>query len=338
MDPLSPTHYDRLGVARHATAAVLRAAYKTQIQLHHPDRATPEARAAATAATTALNAAYAVLSDPAQRALYDRDLRQREAAALEDTFQQRMNAHVRSAYTAHADASRSRTSVTRDAAPTPEGDETVTFTAGARSGRTGRTAPQRRAPRRASSFASAPPPVMRRAYVLSNPTQVPALLRLVNGDNCVLAETYLAPGTQVKTAHLTAVKALDLAYRPTRDRQGVYRAEAFTRLPMTVESGRMEWPAPPPPPPPPVETPDHAGAWGLGSLALASAAGALSLLNTGPFAEGCVLGLAVLCAGRAICMLGQRAWVRETLLPWMSAGIIGSGLTWGFLHLLAQNP
>lgn len=64
-----PTHYASLHVARNAPTEVIRAAYKTLIQKHHPDRhpEDPEAERI----VRALNEAYAVLNDPQQRALHD---------------------------------------------------------------------------------------------------------------------------------------------------------------------------------------------------------------------------------------------------------------------------
>ncbi|MBO2974554.1 J domain-containing protein [Burkholderia pseudomallei] len=66
------THYDVLRVTRDAPPEVIRAAYKALSQTWHPDRnPSPDA----SAAMQALNAAYAVLSDPARRADYDQALR-----------------------------------------------------------------------------------------------------------------------------------------------------------------------------------------------------------------------------------------------------------------------
>lgn len=64
-----PTHYANLHVARNAPAEVIRAAYKTLMQKHHPDRhpQDPEAERV----VRLLNEAYAVLNDPQQRALHD---------------------------------------------------------------------------------------------------------------------------------------------------------------------------------------------------------------------------------------------------------------------------
>jgi hypothetical protein len=65
------THYDTLGVAPTASAAVIRDAYRRLARRHHPDRAA-ERDAAAMAA---INEAYRVLGDAGRRAAYDAQLR-----------------------------------------------------------------------------------------------------------------------------------------------------------------------------------------------------------------------------------------------------------------------
>lgn len=65
---MPPTHYDTLGVARTASAAEVRAAYRAAARDHHPDAGGDRGR------MQALNAAWAVLGDPARRAAYDRAL------------------------------------------------------------------------------------------------------------------------------------------------------------------------------------------------------------------------------------------------------------------------
>lgn len=62
--------YRELGVARGASPAEIRAAYRRLALQHHPDK--HAGSAAATARFQALNRAHAVLSDPRQRRLYDR--------------------------------------------------------------------------------------------------------------------------------------------------------------------------------------------------------------------------------------------------------------------------
>ncbi|MBH9552475.1 J domain-containing protein [Inhella gelatinilytica] len=65
-------HYDTLEVSPKASPAVLRAAYRSLMQRHHPDRHGGEPTATARAA--AIAAAYEVLSDPIRRAAYDQTL------------------------------------------------------------------------------------------------------------------------------------------------------------------------------------------------------------------------------------------------------------------------
>lgn len=66
------THYDTLEISWQASPEVVRAAYRSLIQRFHPDRRPGDAQAASRAA--AITAAYEVLSDPARRAAYDREL------------------------------------------------------------------------------------------------------------------------------------------------------------------------------------------------------------------------------------------------------------------------
>lgn len=63
-----PTHYEVLGVPADATAAQIRAAYRTAARRLHPDAG------GAAADMRTLNAAWHVLSDPGRRAAYDRSL------------------------------------------------------------------------------------------------------------------------------------------------------------------------------------------------------------------------------------------------------------------------
>src|ERR1700682_4138641 len=68
------SYYDLLGVPPEATAEQIRAAYRTLVQLFHPDRLAhlkPESRLFAEERLKALNRAYEVLGDPARRAAYD---------------------------------------------------------------------------------------------------------------------------------------------------------------------------------------------------------------------------------------------------------------------------
>ncbi|BDT69622.1 chaperone protein DnaJ [Comamonadaceae bacterium OS-1] len=70
----APNYYDILEVVPHASPEVIRAAYKSLMQRHHPDRHPAHSGAASRA--SAIAQAYAVLSDPGQRAAYDARLQQ----------------------------------------------------------------------------------------------------------------------------------------------------------------------------------------------------------------------------------------------------------------------
>jgi hypothetical protein len=68
------SYYDLLGVPPDATPDQIRAAYRTLVQLFHPDRLShlkPESRTFAEERLRELNRAYEVLGDPARRAAYD---------------------------------------------------------------------------------------------------------------------------------------------------------------------------------------------------------------------------------------------------------------------------
>lgn len=66
---VTKTHYDVLGLTPDAPEDVIKAVYKTRVRSLHPDRGGDPTEMAA------INEAYAVLSDPGKRAVYDRDLR-----------------------------------------------------------------------------------------------------------------------------------------------------------------------------------------------------------------------------------------------------------------------
>ena len=68
-----PSHYERLEVARGASADDLRQAFRRLSKRYHPDTTTlPQLEAAA--AFQQLQRAYSVLSDPEQRRRYDAEL------------------------------------------------------------------------------------------------------------------------------------------------------------------------------------------------------------------------------------------------------------------------
>lgn len=79
MRPALPDHYATLGLDRRCTDAQIRAAYRLLAKQHHPDL--NGGAAAAVAQTQSLNAAYEILSHPAQRAAYDRELSARQTPA-----------------------------------------------------------------------------------------------------------------------------------------------------------------------------------------------------------------------------------------------------------------
>jgi DnaJ-class molecular chaperone len=70
--------YRILQVSRDAEPEVIEKAYKALCMKYHPDRAAAGERAHATARMQRINQAYAVLSDPAARARYDRTLPARQ--------------------------------------------------------------------------------------------------------------------------------------------------------------------------------------------------------------------------------------------------------------------
>jgi molecular chaperone DnaJ len=69
--PAGGTHYETLGVARTASPAEIRDAYRRLARRHHPDSAAGRDPGA----MTAINEAYRVLGDPARRAAYDAGMR-----------------------------------------------------------------------------------------------------------------------------------------------------------------------------------------------------------------------------------------------------------------------
>ncbi|TWO69899.1 J domain-containing protein [Caenimonas sedimenti] len=74
--PANPTYYDVLQVERHATPERVRTAYRRLAQKYHPDKMPGNANAVR--AMSAINAAYAVLSDAERRAEHDRWIQRAE--------------------------------------------------------------------------------------------------------------------------------------------------------------------------------------------------------------------------------------------------------------------
>jgi curved DNA-binding protein CbpA len=72
------TYYEVLRVSRAAEPQRVRTAYRRLAQQYHPDKMPDNAEAQRIMAT--LNQAYAVLSDPQQRALYDEQIAQIHAS------------------------------------------------------------------------------------------------------------------------------------------------------------------------------------------------------------------------------------------------------------------
>ena len=66
------TLYEALEVSERASSAVVRAAYRSLAQVHHPDKNL--GTAASCQRLVEINHAYAVLSDPIKRMHYDRTL------------------------------------------------------------------------------------------------------------------------------------------------------------------------------------------------------------------------------------------------------------------------
>ena len=81
MQPAEPDHYATLGLHRRCSDAQIRNAYRLLAKQHHPD-VNPGSRDAMTR-TQALNAAYEILSDPAQRAAYDEESSSPKKSPLE---------------------------------------------------------------------------------------------------------------------------------------------------------------------------------------------------------------------------------------------------------------
>ncbi len=79
MESTEPDHYATLGLDRRCTAAQIRSAYRLLAKRHHPDLNPGSSEALAR--SQELNAAHEILSDPARRRAYDRDLDARDTSA-----------------------------------------------------------------------------------------------------------------------------------------------------------------------------------------------------------------------------------------------------------------
>ena len=84
------TLYETLEVSPHASAAVIRAAYRCLAQFNHPDK--KSGSDAASERQTQINQAYSVLSDPEKRRRYDQTI----------ALQERLNERRGSGVAAHA--------------------------------------------------------------------------------------------------------------------------------------------------------------------------------------------------------------------------------------------
>jgi len=73
-------HYATLGLDRRCTGAQIRAAYRALTKKHHPDL--NPGSPGAMARTRTLNAAHEILSDPARRLAYDRELNTATGSAI----------------------------------------------------------------------------------------------------------------------------------------------------------------------------------------------------------------------------------------------------------------
>ena len=84
--------YELLQVSENADQEIIQAAYRRLVLRYHPDRSS-EPNAAEM--TQRLNDAYAILSDPVQRAEYDRERRGSTGRPSSGTGRSRPNPHLR---------------------------------------------------------------------------------------------------------------------------------------------------------------------------------------------------------------------------------------------------
>lgn len=98
------THYEVLGIDRHASRATIRQAYRQLAQKYHPDRY-GRSREKAERIMVRLNLAYAELSDTKRRTQYDATLPERvQPEPTRDTWQELCEQHPHVA-AAHANLS-----------------------------------------------------------------------------------------------------------------------------------------------------------------------------------------------------------------------------------------
>lgn len=77
------TYYDRLGVPFKAPLKMIKKAYHEKAKEYHPDRHPPDRRDWAREQFHRIERAYEVLSDPRERALYDRELMEKGSVPIE---------------------------------------------------------------------------------------------------------------------------------------------------------------------------------------------------------------------------------------------------------------
>ncbi|MBC7619633.1 MAG: J domain-containing protein [Candidatus Saccharibacteria bacterium] len=68
------TLYEVLEISPHASQDVVKAAYRCLAQIYHPDKNAVNDSARATLKLVVINHAYAILSDPVARQIYDRKM------------------------------------------------------------------------------------------------------------------------------------------------------------------------------------------------------------------------------------------------------------------------
>lgn len=76
------THYDRLGIPFSAPIELIKKAYREKAKEYHPDRHPPDRRDWARQQFERIEKAYEVLSDPRERALYDRELMEKRSVPI----------------------------------------------------------------------------------------------------------------------------------------------------------------------------------------------------------------------------------------------------------------